>query len=94
MGSHSLLQGVFPTQGSIPGLLHCRQILKASLVAQVVKNLPAMHKTRVQSLSQEDPTPVLLPGESHGQRGLMGYSPWGRKESDVIEATWHAHKHT
>ena len=25
------------------------------------------------------PTPVLLPGESHGQRGLAGYSPWGRK---------------
>ena len=27
MGSHSLLQGIFPTQGSNPGLLHCRQIL-------------------------------------------------------------------
>ena len=25
------------------------------------------------------PTPVFLPGESHGQRSLMGYSPWGRK---------------
>ena len=28
------------------------------------------------------PTPVLLPGKSHGQRSLVGYSPWGRKESD------------
>ena len=28
------------------------------------------------------PTPVFLPGESHGQRGLAGYSPWGPKESD------------
>ena len=28
----------------------------------------------------------LLPGESHGQRSLVGYSPWGRKESDITEA--------
>ena len=34
---------------------------------------------------QWHPTPVLLPGESHGQRSLVGYSPWGRKESDMIE---------
>ena len=27
------------------------------------------------------PTPVFLPGESHGQRSLVGYSPWGHKES-------------
>ena len=31
------------------------------------------------------PTPVFLPGESHGQRSLVGYSPWGRKESDTAE---------
>ena len=30
-------------------------------------------------------TPVFLPGESHGHRGLVGYSPWGRKESNIIE---------
>ena len=30
-------------------------------------------------------TPVFLPGESHGQRGLAGHSPWGRKESDRTE---------
>ena len=29
--------------------------------------------------------PVLLPGESHGGRRLVGYSPWGRKESDTTE---------
>ena len=28
-------------------------------------------------------TPVLLPGKSHGQRSLVGYSPWGRKELDT-----------
>ena len=33
------------------------------------------------------PTPVILPGESHGQRSLEGYSPQGCKESDTIEAT-------
>ena len=31
------------------------------------------------------PTPVFLPGRSHEQRSLVGYSPWGRKESDTIE---------
>ena len=31
------------------------------------------------------PTLVFLPGESHGQRSLVGYSPWGRKESDTTE---------
>ena len=31
------------------------------------------------------PTPVFLLGESHGQRNLEGYSPWGRKESDTAE---------
>ena len=31
------------------------------------------------------PTPVFLPGEFHGQRSLVGYSPWGHKESDATE---------
>ena len=30
-----------------------------------------------------EPTPVLLPGKSHGQRRLAGYSPWGHKELDM-----------
>ena len=34
---------------------------------------------------QWHPTPVLLPGESHGRRSLVGYSPWGHKESDTTE---------
>ena len=33
------------------------------------------------------PTRVFLPGESHEQRSLVGYSPWGRKESDTTEVT-------
>ena len=31
------------------------------------------------------PTPVFLPGEFHGQRSLVGFSPWGHKESDMTE---------
>ena len=41
------------------------------------------------------PTPVFLPGESHGRRSLVGCSPWGRTESDTTEATWQqSHKYT
>ena len=36
------------------------------------------------------PTPLFLPGKSHGQRSLAVYSPWGRKEPDMTEATEHA----
>ena len=31
--------------------------------------------------------PIFLPGESHGQKSLVGYSPWGHKESDATEVT-------
>ena len=64
----------------------------ASLVAQRLKRLPGMWETRVRSLGREDPlekemapTPVFLPGESHGQGSLVGYSSWVRKESDRTE---------
>ena len=36
---------------------------------------------------QWQPTPVLLPGKSHGRRNLVGFSPWGRTESDTTEVT-------
>ena len=36
-------------------------------------------------MTKWQPTPVLLPGKSHGWRNLVGYSPWGRKESDMTE---------
>ena len=55
----------------------------------MVKYLPVTQDTWVRSLGWDDPlekgmapTPVLLPGESHGQRSLAGYSPRGHKESD------------
>ena len=37
------------------------------------------------------PTPVFLPGKSHGHRSLVDYSPWGHKESDTIEVTENTH---
>ena len=39
------------------------------------------------------PTPILLPGESHGWRSLVGCSPWGRKESDTTDFTFTFHLH-
>ena len=57
--------------------------LRASLVAQMVKNLPAMHETWTSEWLL--PAPVFLPGEFHGQRSLSGYSPWGHKESNTTE---------
>ena len=63
-----------------------------SLVAQLVKNPPAILETWVRSLGWEDPLEKgmathlsILPAEFHGQRSLAGYSPWGRKESDMTE---------
>jgi len=61
---------------------------RASLVVQTVKNLPAMWETWVGKIPWRrawQPTPVFLPGESHGQRSLVGYSPWSLKESDTTD---------
>ena len=64
----------------------------ASLIAQSVKNLPAMQETwfdswvwKIPWRRKWQPTPAFLPGESHGQRSLAGYSPWGRKELGMTE---------
>ena len=59
---------------------------------QMVKNLPAMQETWVQSLVRKIPwrkewldTPVFLSGELCGQRSLVGFSPGGHKESDTTK---------
>ena len=67
----------------------------ASLLAPRIKNPPAtrmLQEMRVRSLDQEDPlrrtwqpTPIFLSGKSHEWRRLVGYSPWGCKESDTTE---------
>ena len=72
-------------QGVICDLMDL-SLIWASLIAQLVKNPPAMRETWVRFLGQEDPlvkgkaTPVFWPGESHGQ-----YNPRGSKESDLTE---------
>ena len=67
---------------------------RTSLVSQMAKNLPAVQETQIRPLGQEDPLekematpPVFWPGESHGQRSLVVYSPCGCKEPDT---TYHS----
>ena len=59
-------------------------------MAQMVKSLPVMKETSVQSLGwkipwrrQGQPTLAFLPGESHGQKSLEGWSPWGCRVIEV-----------
>ena len=69
-------------------------MLRASLVDQMVKNLPTMWETQVQSLGWEDPlekgmssvvSSILARRIPRKERSLAGYSPWGRKELDMPE---------
>ena len=70
----------------------------ASQVVLVVKNSPANADRRkrhgfdpwmgkIPWRRAWQPTVVFLPGELHGQRSLVGHSPWGCKESDITEVT-------
>ena len=58
----------------------------------MVKNPPTVRETWVQLVGWEDPwrrawqpTSMFLPRESHGQMILVGYGPWGQKESDMTK---------
>ena len=60
----------------------------------MVKNLPAMQETGFSPWVGRIPwrrtwqlTPLFLPGESHGQKSLGGYSPWGGEESGMTKVT-------
>ena len=97
--SHQLFVAEFPSQGSFPSapLLtlfqkdgetlwktlwkHCPGIL-GSLQGKWVPPFKGTWRRKWQ------PTPVFLPGQSHGQRTLVGYSPWGRQESDMTEGLY------
>ena len=71
----------------------------ASLVTQLVKNRPAMWEIWVQALcwedsleeSQSNPFQYSCLENPYGQRSLVGYSPWGHKESDTTEQLSTAH---
>ena len=93
MLSKSLFQFSVDGWGCVPSLLFN---LRPSLV-EVMKIMATSFKrshARTASLSapnpevgHRQPTPVFLPEESHGWRSLVGYIPWGRKESDMTEVT-------
>ena len=58
-------------------------------MAQMIKKLPEMQETQVRSLDQDDPLEEgmathssILAWRIHGQRSLVGCSPWGHKESE------------
>ena len=68
------------------------------LAFKYIENLPASAENtgdkdlipvsgRSPGVGNGSPTPVVLPGKSHGQKGLLGYRPWGHKESDMTEHT-------
>ena len=91
---HFLSQEILVLQRKMCSDMSPYLTLGASLMAQLVKNLSAMQETSVQSgvwvgkipwWREWQPTPVLLPGGSHGKRSLAGYSPWSRKESDMTK---------
>ena len=80
-----LLQGLSPLTLGTEGLasatpLHSQQDLETGRDALLFPICPFSEKAMA-------PTPVLLPGKSHGRRSLVGCSPWGRTESDMTEAT-------
>ena len=58
-----------------------------NIVNNTIINLYSNRRRR----RQWQPTPVLLPGKSYGRRSMVGYSPWGRKESDTTEQLHFTH---
>ena len=77
---------LYPMLFPLSAMVGSRSRSRASLIAKSVKSLPAMQQTQVQFLGQEDPlenkwqpSPIFLPGKSHGQRSLAGYCLWGHK---------------
>ena len=68
-------------------------------MVQTVKRLPTMQEAWVEKIPWRrkwQPTPILLPGKSHGQRSLVSYSPRGHKELGMTERrhflSMHTHK--
>ena len=70
-------------------------------MARWVKNSPAVQETQLDPWVGKIPwgrawqlTPVLLPGKSHGERSLAGYSPWVVKSQIRLSTHTHVHTHT
>ena len=89
-------QLLFSDMGCLQCLLSFMGFRWHSQIALVVKNLAANAGNlrnvnpwvgKIPWRRAQQPTPVFLPGESHGRRKLAGYCPWGHKESDMTEVT-------
>ena len=59
--------------------------LEVVIISEISQTKAISHDATYMQRRQWHPTPVLLPGKSHGQRSLVGCSPWGRQESDMTE---------
>ena len=87
-----------PLDSSLPGF-SAHGILQARILEWVAispgifstqgSNLGLLSCRKIPCRREWLPTPVFLLGESHGQRSLAGYSPWGHKELDMTE--WQTH---
>ena len=82
--------------GSLLSIMSLLSRVQASLVAQMVKNPPAMQETCVWSLGWDNPLKYemtthsnILAWRIHGQRSLAGYNPWGHKESEATFTSLH-----
>ena len=65
--------------------LNIREFTVHVLLKPGLENLEHYFTSMQDECNRWHPTPVLLPGKSHGQRSLVGCSPWGREESDTTE---------
>ena len=90
-GSRAIIVG-YQSESWTLGIAAKHNLRKVSLVAPTVKNPPSMQEKQVQFLDQKDSLEKrmathssILAGEFHGQRNLMGYSPWSHKESGTTD---------
>ena len=90
VGSLSLLQEIFPTQGSNPGLhtaggFFTSWATRKAICSQFRRPRFDLWVRNIPWRREQQSTPVFLPGEFHRQRSLVGYGPWRGKESDRTE---------
>ncbi|KAB0386208.1 hypothetical protein FD755_001164 [Muntiacus reevesi] len=66
---------------------HCKNMIYSLCVEYFYRIYLVKCNKAIEMSMKWQHTPVFLPGKSHGQRSLVGYSPWGHKESDTTEHT-------
>ena len=100
--SYQNIKGLLIFSGLQPSPLYgCTLTLRGFLCDSAVKNPPEMQERRnfdpwigkFPWRRAWQPTPIFLPGESHGLKSLAGYNPWGCKESDSTEEAENTYTH-